>query len=250
MSYICRVCPETCVIIPTYNNAATLAGVIAGVARHTDHILVVNDGSTDGTEAILSDLPPVQSLSYAPNAGKGWALRRGFALALDLGYRYAITLDADGQHDPGDLPVFLEALKAHPGALIVGARNMDQATVPGGSSFGRRFSNFWFRLETGIDCPDTQSGYRLYPLAGLGRLRFFTRKYEFEIEVLVRAAWKGIPVISVPVRVYYPPASERVTHFRPFRDFARISVLNTFLVLITFLYIKPRRIFHPKSPNP
>jgi uncharacterized protein (DUF2062 family) len=117
---------------------------------------------------------------------------------------------------------------------------MDQESVPGGSSFGNKFSNFWFKAETGISSPDTQSGFRLYPLEPLKNMKFFTRKYEFEIEVLVRAAWKGVKVVAVPVTVYYAPKEERVSHFRPFKDFFRISVLNTLLVLISFLYIKPR----------
>ncbi|HNJ28550.1 MAG TPA: DUF2062 domain-containing protein, partial [Ferruginibacter sp.] len=141
--------------------------------------------------------------------------------------------------------------QTNPNAIIIGARNMNQESVPGGSSFGNKFSNFWFRVETGIKSPDTQSGYRLYPLVPLRKLRFFTRKYEFEIEVLVRAAWKGISVESVPVTVYYAPKEERISHFRPFKDFFRISVLNTVLVLITFLFIKPRdfirTLFNPKK---
>jgi uncharacterized protein (DUF2062 family) len=131
-------------------------------------------------------------------------------------------------------------LEKNPGSLIIGARNMDQSSVPAKSSFGHRFSNFWFQVETGIRLPDTQSGYRLYPIARLQSMVLVTRRFEFEIEVIVRAAWKGIPVISVPVSVYYAPPEERVSHFRPFIDFTRISILNTILVLISFLYIKPR----------
>jgi glycosyltransferase involved in cell wall biosynthesis len=228
--------PDTCVIVPTYNNASTLPGVLTGVASHTTHILVVNDGSTDGTAEVLAQTPGLQVVTYPRNRGKGWALRQGLARARALGYRYAISIDSDGQHASGDLPRFTEALETHPGALIVGARNMDQETVPGGSSFGHKFSNFWFTLETGLRCPDTQSGYRLYPLERLP-YRYFTRKYEFEIEVLVRAAWRGIPLASVPVTVAYLP--DRVTHFRPFWDFARISVLNSVLVLVAFLYVRP-----------
>jgi uncharacterized protein (DUF2062 family) len=152
-------------------------------------------------------------------------------------------MDTDGQHDAADIQVFLNELDRQPGALMIGARNMDQASVPGKSSFGNKFSNFWFKVETGIKLPDTQSGYRLYPLEPLRKMKFFTVKYEFEIEVIVRAAWKGVPVIAVPVKVYYPPAEERISHFRPFKDFSRISVLNTVLVLITFLWIKPRDFF-------
>lgn len=231
-----------CVLIPTYNNAGALGQVIEGVARYTRNIVVVNDGSTDTTAGILAQYDFLQVLSYPQNAGKGMALRRGFRFAAEKGYDYAITIDSDGQHYPDDLPAFLDKLEEVPGALIIGARNMDQASVPGKSSFGHKFSNFWFWVETGIKAPDTQSGYRLYPVKRLSDMRFFTNKYEFEIEVIVRAAWAGIPVTSVPVKVYYPPKEERVSHFRPFRDFSRVSVLNTVLVFITFLYIKPRDI--------
>jgi uncharacterized protein (DUF2062 family) len=137
----------------------------------------------------------------------------------------------------------LKALEDDPHAIFIGARNMNQSSVPGKSSFGNKFSNFWFRFETGIDLPDTQSGYRLYPIRQLEKIHFFTIKYEFEVEVIVRAAWRGIGVKCVPVRVFYPPADERVTHFRPFQDFSRISVLNTVLVFFTLVWIKPRDFF-------
>jgi glycosyltransferase involved in cell wall biosynthesis len=231
---------KVCVLIPTYNNAGTLARVISDVAAYTRNIVVVNDGSTDDTVAILKQFPFLSIESYGPNQGKGKALQTGFRRAVELGYDYAITIDSDGQHFADDLPVFLEKLKAHPRAIIIGARNMDQSSVPGKSSFGNKFSNFWFRLETGIRISDTQSGYRLYPVRLLYDRRYFSRKYEFEIEVLVRAAWSGIEVVQVPVKVFYAEKSERVSHFRPFRDFTRISILNTFLVIITFLWIKPR----------
>lgn len=120
---------------------------------------------------------------------------------------------------------------------------MDQATIPGKSSFGHKFSNFWFKVETGKECPDTQSGFRLYPLQLLKDTKFITCKYEFEIEVIVRAAWRGIAIDSVPVTVYYEPKETRISHFRPFQDFSRVSVLNTFLVVIAFAYIKPRDFF-------
>ncbi|MFT3826168.1 MAG: DUF2062 domain-containing protein [Chitinophagaceae bacterium] len=231
---------KTCVLIPTYNNAATVGAVIADVSAYTNNIIVVNDGSTDNTADILATFSQIQLVGYPKNKGKGWALRQGLAKAIELGYHYAISIDSDGQHFAKDLPVFLEKLEQEPNAVIIGARNMDQASVPGKSSFGNKFSNFWFKVETGITSPDTQSGYRLYPLLILKGMRFITRKYEFEIEVLVRAAWKGAGIVSVPVTVYYAPKETRVSHFRPFKDFTRISILNTILVLITFLYIKPR----------
>lgn len=229
-----------CVIVPTYNNELTLEKVLHGVMAYTKKIIVVNDGSTDNTPEILKSFPTITQVTYQTNKGKGYALRQGFAKAVELGYEYAITIDSDGQHYPEDLGLFLEKLNETPQALIIGSRNMEQSSVPGKSSFGNKFSNFWFWVETGLKMNDTQSGYRLYPVRLLKDISFVTRKFEFEIEVLVRAAWNGITVTEVPVRVYYPEKGKRISHFRPFQDFSRISVLNTFLVTIAFLYIKPR----------
>lgn len=230
-----------CLLIPTYNNATTLREVLKKCMALTTDIIVVNDGSTDHTADILADYPFLKTLHFKENQGKGAALKAGFRLALRLGFSYALTLDSDGQHDPVDIRAFSELLEAQPGAMVIGARNMKQENVPGKSSFGNRFSNFWFWVETGIRLPDTQSGYRMYPLEPLRNMRFYSGKYEFEIEVPVRLAWKNVPVLSVPVGVYYPPPDERISHFRPFKDFARISVLNTFLTLIALLWIHPYR---------
>jgi len=232
-----------CVLLPTYNNSKTLESVIKDVLQFTDDVCLVNDGSTDNTPEILSKFPQIKVLNYQPNQGKGWALRQGFLFAENHGYNYAISMDTDGQHYAEDLPILLHALEHNPNTIVIGARNMNQENVPVKSNFGRRFSNFWFRFETGIDAPDTQSGYRLYPLKQLNAIRFFTKKFEFEVEVIVRGAWSGLDVLSVPVKVYYPPANERVSHFRPLRDFSRISVLNTCLVMCLFFWILPRNLF-------
>ncbi len=234
---------KCCVLIPTYNNATTIGQVISDVLKFSDDVCVVNDGSTDNTLEVIADFPQIKLYSYPKNKGKGWALRQGFEFARKNGYDFAITIDSDGQHFADDLPVMLQALEQHKNAIVVGARNMNQSSVPGKSSFGNKFSNFWFTLETGLSIPDTQSGYRLYPIKLLTPIHFFTYKYEFEVEVIVRAAWAGIDVLAVPVKVYYPPAEERITHFRPFQDFSRISILNSVLVIITFLWIKPRDFF-------
>lgn len=234
---------KCCVLLPTYNNSSTISAVINDVLQYSQDVCVVNDGSTDDTSEILKQFPQIKILEYSPNKGKGWALRSGFKFALSHGYDYAITMDTDGQHFASDLPVMLDALQKNSNAIVIGARNMNQENVPGKSSFGNKFSNFWFTLETGVSVPDTQSGYRLYPIKRLNDITFFTRKYEFEIEVIVRGAWSGLDVIAVPVKVYYPPAEERITHFRPFKDFSRISVLNTVLVFWTFAWIKPRDFF-------
>lgn len=251
-----------CAVVPAYNNADTLKKLLCDVAKYIPYIIVVNDGSTDSTPALLCDLQEhhpfgkrTENTSEEPvaqihldvvhqpvNMGKGRALQEGFKRAVAAGFRYAIAIDADGQHDAADIPLFVRMIEKYPDSLIVGARNMQQDGIPGKSSFGNRFSNFWYRIETGIRLPDTQSGFRLYPVERLNGIRFLTRRYEFEIEVLVRAAWKGFRIRWTPVRVYYAPKESRVSHFRPFCDFARISLLNTVLVLIALLWIKPRNL--------
>ena len=232
-----------CIIVPTFNNAGTLEKVLTDVAHYLPHIIVVNDGSTDHTSLLLIDLQrrlALDVIDMPVNRGKGKALQCGFARAVQAGFRYAITIDADGQHFADDIPLFTTMIAKYPDSLIVGVRNMQQNGVPGKSSFGNRFSNFWYRIETGIKLPDTQSGFRLYPVRRMNGMRFYTHKYEFEIEVLVRAAWRGCRIRQTPVKVYYAPEENRVSHFRPFRDFIRISLLNTMLVLVAFLWIKPR----------
>ncbi len=230
---------KCCVIIPTYNNHQTIKKVITDVLDYTNRIIVVNDGSTDNTSDILSEIGQIDVVSYPKNKGKGFALRTGFKQAWKNGFEYAITIDSDGQHFASDLPKFLEAIDKNPNAIIIGNRNMEQEGIPAKSSFGNRFSNFWFKFETGISLPDTQSGFRLYPLKPISKMRFFTRKYEFEIEVIVRAAWKGVDVTHLPIQIYYAPKESRVSHFRPLRDFSRVSVLNTILVIYALLITKP-----------
>lgn len=234
---------KCCVLLPTYNNQNTLIRVIDEVILYTTNIIIINDGSDDSTAEILRSYPQLTIIEYSKNIGKGWALRQGFKKAIELGYLSAISLDTDGQHFPKDLEAMLLRSIANPGCLIIGARNMNQTNVPTKSSFGNKFSNFWFKLETGNEMPDTQSGYRFYPLHEMREISFYTIKFEFEIEVLVRAAWSGIPIISEPVSVFYPDKNERISHFRPLKDFTRISILNTVLVFITFVYIKPRDFF-------
>lgn len=229
------------IVIPTYNNDKTLKTGIENCKEFCDDIIVVNDGSTDNTRQILDEMGKTVVCGHLPqNKGKGFALRTAFAKAAELGFRHVITLDSDGQHKASDLPTFYEAIEKEENAIYIGSRQMNQENVPGSSSFGNKFSNFWFRLETGINVPDTQSGYRSYPIHLLKNVHWFTNRYEFEIEVLVRSAWKGVHIIPVPIDVYYPPKEERITHFRKFPDFTRISILNSVLVIITFLWIKPR----------
>jgi glycosyltransferase involved in cell wall biosynthesis len=232
---------KCCAVIPTYNNAGTLQAVIDDVLQYIEGIIVVNDGATDSTLSVLSLNKSVTVIGYSPNRGKGYALRLGFKEATSRGFRYAITIDSDGQHKGSDTSQFLEKVQQFPDSLIVGSRLLRQANMPGGNTFANKFSNFWFRLQTGNNLPDTQSGFRLYPLNKIGGMHFFTNRYEAELEMLVRAAWKGINVCDVPISVYYPPLDERVSHFRPFTDFFRISILNTIFTIIALVYFYPSR---------
>lgn len=227
------------VLIPTYNNAGTIAQVISDVKEFASEIIVVNDGSTDETAKILASVEGIRVFGYPENKGKGYALKLGLQKAFEMGYRYAITIDSDGQHYADDLPVFVERIMQVPDSLLIGARNLTADNMPSKNTFANKFSNFWYKVETGKTLSDTQSGYRLYPLEKLQHIRFLTRRYEFEVEIIVRAAWRGINVENVPIKVYYPPVEERVSHFRPLQDFTRISILNTVLVLYACLFYYP-----------
>lgn len=238
-----------CVIIPTYNNERTLKRVIDEVLEviPSDRIIVINDGSTDSTAEILAEYGEQFSvLKNDVNSGKGFSLRKGFNHANQQGYAYAITMDSDGQHFASDIPKMIQACGENPNTVIMGSRNMDQEGVPGKSSFGNKFSNFWFKIETLITLPDTQTGFRVYPLAPLKKMRLFTSKFELEIEVIVRLAWKNIPFKAIPIQVKYD-ADERVSHFRPGRDFFRISVLNSILVFGALFYFFPKKFLSKKT---
>ena len=237
---------RVCVIVPTYNNEKTIVDVLRRIQSLTHNIIVVNDGSTPATmEAITacfehSELPEI--VDYTPNRGKGYALMQGFRRALELGYRYAVTIDSDGQHFPEDIPVLMDCFLQHKGSLIVGSRNLTADNMPSKNTFANKFSNFWFRVQTGINLPDTQTGFRLYPLKHLPCLSLLTSRYEAELELLVFSAWRGVDLIPIKINVYYPKAEERVSHFRPFWDFFRISVLNTVLCFVAVFYGWPSRL--------
>ena len=166
-----------CVIIPTYNNAGTIAQVISDVVAYCQDVIVVNDGSTDETADILQRLTvPVTLVSYPRNKGKGHALVKGFRKAKELGFTHAITIDADGQHFAADIPILINKMEEKPEAIIVGSRNLTEKNMPRQNTFANKFSNFWFRLQTGINLPDTQSGFRLYNLKALRLLSLITSR--------------------------------------------------------------------------
>lgn len=235
---------EVCAVIPTYQNAKTLLKVVADVHRVVDTVFVVDDGSNDGTAALLDKATgnerPEKVLTHPKNCGKGAALKTGLTYARQQGFRYAVTVDADGQHRADDIPALLKAVEEEPDALAIGSRGLQHENMPAKSTFANRFSNFWFALQTLQRLPDTQSGLRVYPLRRLHGLRWMSARYEAELTLLVFSAWAGVKLLPVPVSVYYPPRDQRVTHFRPGRDFTRISVLNTLLCFLMVMYGWPR----------
>lgn len=235
---------EVCAVIPTYQNAKTLLKVVADVHRVVDTVFVVDDGSNDGTAALLDKATgnerPEKVLTHPKNCGKGAALKTGLTYARQQGFRYAVTVDADGQHRADDIPALLKAVEEEPDALAIGSRGLQHENMPAKSTFANRFSNFWFALQTLQRLPDTQSGLRVYPLRRLHGLRWMSARYEAELTLLVFSAWAGVKLLPVPISVYYPPRDQRVTHFRPGRDFTRISVLNTLLCFLMVVYGWPR----------
>lgn len=221
------------VFIPTFENAATLPAVVEGALRHANNVLVVDDGSTDDTAAVLKAFPQVHVIRHSANKGKGAALLTGFQYALRQNFESVVVIDADGQHFPSDLPRIFKKIAENPGAIVIGARDFDApgaGDVPDSSRFGRSFSNFWVWAETGLELPDTQSGFRAYPVRRLPLQGLTCRRYDFEIEILARSSWAGVPITSVGIGVFYPKRGERVSHFDPWKDNARLTVVHTRLV--------------------
>ncbi len=241
--------PNPLIVIPTYNNVRSIAAVVEGCVRMAPDLplLVVDDGSTDGTgdraKRCLELLhrgqhgPAREVVRVEKNRGKGHALRLAIRRAFAAGRSHIITLDGDGQHHPEDIPRFREAIAQHPSAIVVGERDLASENVQEISRFGRNFSNFWLWVETGMRLPDSQSGFRAYPTAPMLSLGLAGKRYELEVECLTRGARAGLPLRSIPIRVTYPPPSQRVSHFHKGWDNLRISLLNSKLVAQTPLWL-------------
>jgi uncharacterized protein (DUF2062 family) len=226
-----------CVIIPCYNHPTTVAAV-ALAAQKFCPVMVVNDGST----LPLPELADCTIFRLEKNSGKGAALQAGFNRAAELGFSHAITMDADGQHFAEDLPKFLAAANAQPEALVVGVRDFFAAGCPTHRRRSNAVSTFWFRVETGVRLRDTQCGFRCYPLALTQQLKARSSRYAFELEFMVRASWVGTPVIAVPVKCTYAPDQIRLSHFRPVRDLAHITIMNIGLVLQSWFVPRTLRV--------
>jgi len=231
------------VVIPVYNHAETVKEVVRGVLQHGSRVVVVDDGSSDADIAELLKDTGVTVLTHPQNCGKGAALRTAAAYLKTQAAVYMVTLDADGQHDPADLPKFLPYLGQEARNIVVGNRTFVSENVPERSKFGRRFSNFWIWLETGQQVQDTQSGFRAYPVSLLTDIRCISQYYAYETEILVRGCWAGLNIINVEISVFYPERKKRVSHFRYFRDNLRISLLHSRLLGRRMLLIPPKKVF-------
>jgi glycosyltransferase involved in cell wall biosynthesis len=217
-------------VVPVYNNWTTIKDVVAGCCSVLKNVVVVDDGSTDVDLRTLLSGADVVVLRHENNLGKGRAILTAAEYITSRGGTWMITIDGDGQHYPEDIKKFLPLLSDDDPAIIIGSRNFDADNVPGKSRFGRRFANFWLRVETGIYVDDCQSGFRAYPLQYLNQIKLSGAHYDFEAEVLARAAWAGLALRTVPIDVYYPAPQERVSSFRPFLDNLRLSHVHAMLV--------------------
>jgi len=239
-------------VIPTFNNINTVKEVALGCRKHLTHVLVVDDGSTEGNIGELFNNTDIEVIRHAKNLGKGQAIRTALNYIQKHNGKFMLTIDADGQHYPHDINKFIFAQEEDPDAIIIGCRDF-QNNVPQKSQFGRAFSNFWLRLETGAAIQDSQSGFRSYPVKYLQKIKTSGNHYDFEIEILTRASWSGLKLKEVPINVFYPHKSMRISNFRPFIDNARISLMHMRLLgrrLMPWPYpklIKPKK--NPQAFN-
>jgi uncharacterized protein (DUF2062 family) len=235
--------------IPVYNNGDTLRGVVEGCLAVLRNVVVVDDGSTDAdVPALLTGLD-VTLIRHEENLGKGAAILNALGYVSSQGGLYMVTVDADGQHDPEDLGKFIPLMMGGEDSLIVGCRDFNTENVPERSRFGRKFANFWLRVETGVRLDDCQSGFRAYPVRHMSGMTFLGTRYDFEAEVLTRLAWAGVKIKSVDIGVRYPPSDERVSHFRPFMDNLRISLMHTRLVVRRLQPIPHKRLVPREKPD-
>lgn len=235
---------RVCVVVPTFDNPRTISSVVKDIVSKTDFpVLIVDDGSETPVTNVLYSWEVREALEqgrvkvarFEENRGKGAALQFAIERLIAEGYTHMFSVDGDGQHLAREIPKLVEVAKSNPWDLVIGNRRLKSKNVPQISKFGRKFSNFWVQYQTGLQIRDSQSGFRLYPLFPMQTMKFATVKYDFEIEVLIRLMWRGVHVREVDIDVLYPEGSERVSHFHKFKDNARISALNTALVVISLL---------------
>ena len=220
-----------CVVIPVYNSPY-IDEVIKDILSYGYKIIVVDDGSDVKVDIKNKN---IELITHKVNMGKGEAILSGASKARDLGYDFFVTMDADKQHISAEISKLLDAYKD--GAIVIGNRDFSDENVPSSSKFGRKFSNFWVKLETFKSLGDTQSGFRIYPITILN-LDIKNRRFDFEIEVLALHSYRGGEIIDVEVKCYYPPIEQRVSHFDKVKDNIRLSIVHARLIIQRYLFLR------------
>lgn len=245
-----------CLLIPIYNHKDSIRGVVERLAIWQVPIFIVDDGSNQETQSALDSLAkemPLVRLSRLPqNSGKGAAVMHGMRLAQAAGFTHALQIDADGQHNPADVPHFLERGRAHPESVVCGSPVYDDS-IPKARLYGRYVTHFWVWIETiSFAIEDSLCGYRLYPLASTRRLideiKIPTRM-DFDTAIVVRLFWRGIAVQNISTRVTYP--QDGLSHFKLWRDNLRITKMHTRLIcgmLVRLPLLLWRKLF-PSTKN-
>jgi glycosyltransferase involved in cell wall biosynthesis len=231
--------PNFAVVIPAHNEASTIRAVAEGALRYASFVIVVDDGSEDGTAAALAGLR-VTLLSNPENEGKASSLWRGMQHALSHGVDAVLTLDGDGQHDPADIPRLVSAFRRQPGKIAIGARLADRRNIPAFRYFSNRFANFWIAWAAGYPIEDSQSGFRLYPAPLLRAVRLAHDRragFVFESEILIEASRLGYESVAVPVAAIYPGSARR-SHFHPVLDALRITRMVAWKLISRGLYLR------------
>ncbi|WP_419770760.1 MAG: glycosyltransferase family 2 protein [Candidatus Marinarcus sp.] len=220
-------------VIPTYDNFHTIQTVVDDVLSYGHNIIVVDDGSSTPLQQILKPNENLTILRHEHNQGKGAAIITGAKKAKELGYSHIITLDGDGQHLASEIEKLIAMCPKD--EIVIGARNFNISNIPNGSKFGRWFSNFWACWDTGYEITDSLSGFRIYPVSILD-LPIKTKKFDWEMEVIVRHADSGKNIIETSIECYYPQAENRVSHFKKFEDTA--SIVWVHIQILPFKWIK------------
>ena len=233
--------PKILIAIPLYNHGKTVRDVIDRCKKIHKDVIVIDDGSTDLKKNYFKDIN-IKLIHHDHNLGKGAAIMTAAGEASKLGMTHLVTMDADLQHNPEEFLLFKQAIFNSPETLYIGKRDFSSSTIPGASKFGRSFSNFWFRIQTGQSTGDAQSGFRAYPLFVFENLTLSEKHYSFEVEVLVKAAWAGVTIKDIDISVHYPPPKKRLSHFKLFLDNLRLTHLNTKLTLRSFLPVPHKKI--------
>lgn len=211
------------VLIPAYNEAETIRGLVERTLLMVPNVVVVDDGSHDGTASQLQGLP-ITLLRNERNIGKAASLWKGFAFALAEGAECVVTLDGDGQHRPEDIGRLLNAAAHYPGDIAIGARLHDKKNFPARRYYANQFARFWISWAAGYPIADSQSGFRVYPatlLRNLKRRDVAWEGFVFESEILIVAAARGVRSVAIAIPGIYPKQA-RPSHFRPIADIARI----------------------------